>query len=76
MAVVLAIATITFLIFYFVIRPAILNSFSGSNQAQNRLEWLEQEIDSRAKQGQEEVNKLLEDYNSYNFSDSQETSGE
>lgn len=76
MAVVLAIATITFLIFYFAIRPAILNSLSGSGQAQSRLEWLEQEIDSRAKQGQEEVNKLLEDYNSYNFSDSPETSGE
>jgi len=61
-AIVVAIAGIVFLIFYFGIRPVILNYRTESNQSLKRLQWLEQEMESRTGQGQMEIQKLLTDY--------------
>lgn len=69
-AIVVAIAGIVFLIFYFGIRPVILNYRAESNQSLVRLQWLEHEMESRAGQGQMEIQKLLNDYlNRYSGTD-------
>jgi len=77
-AIVIAIAGIVFLFFYLVVRPAILNSRIESDQAVKRLHWLEQEMETRAGQGQAEIQKLLTDYqNNYSANppiDSNQTS--
>lgn len=69
-AIVVAIAGIVFLIFYFGIRPVILNYRTESNQSLKHLQWLEREMESRAEQGQMEIQKLLTDYlNNYSTSE-------
>ncbi|NLJ70330.1 MAG: hypothetical protein GX328_02540 [Clostridiaceae bacterium] len=61
-AIVIAIGGIVFLIFYFGIRPIILSSRTEYDQSYKRLQWLEQEMEFRAEQGQTEIELLLTDY--------------
>jgi hypothetical protein len=74
-AIVVAIAGIVFLIFYFGIRPVILNSRTESAQSLRRLQWLEQEMEARAEQGQSEIQILLKDYqNNYSVTEPADSS--
>ncbi|NLJ94175.1 MAG: hypothetical protein GX326_01575 [Clostridiaceae bacterium] len=63
---VFVVAVLVISIFYFVIRPAVVNRLDGG-QTVNQLQWLENEITDRAKDDPE-INKLLNDYLS-EFSD-------
>lgn len=65
----ISVATIIFLIFYFAIRPAILNSLGRQGQTEEQLQWLEKEITNRAKDDTE-IDQLLKDYLS-KFSDNE-----
>lgn len=59
--VVLLIAAIIFTFFYFGVRPAILDSRGEHDKITNRLNWLETELESRAKE-ESEIQEILDDY--------------
>ena len=59
--IVFLIAAIIFTFFYFGVRPSILASRGEHDELTNRLNWLETELESRAKE-ESEIQEVLDDY--------------